>query len=60
MKLKPVYLLAVAMLVPSNLQGQESVCHLFSHLAPQTNRRQLVLLGDVVMSKKISVLRAWD
>ena len=61
MKLKPVMcLLAVAMLVPSNLHGQESVCHLFSHLAPQTNERQLVLTGNLVMSKDIAVLGAWD
>lgn len=60
MKLKPVYLLAVAMLVSSNLQAQESVCHLFSHLAPQTNGRQLVLTGDLVISKDIAVLGAWD
>lgn len=60
MKLKPVYLLAVVMLVPSNLLGQESVCHLFSHLAPQTNGRHLAVMGDLVMSKDIAVLGAWD
>jgi hypothetical protein len=32
------------------------VCHLFSHLAPQTDGRQLVLTGDIVMSKDIAVL----
>ena len=46
-----VYLIVATMLLPKlNLYGQESVCHLFSHLAPQTDGRQLVLTGDLIIS----------
>jgi hypothetical protein len=57
MKLKLVYLIVATVLVPKlTLYGQESGCHLFSHLAPQTDGRQLVLTGDLIISKDIAVL----
>jgi hypothetical protein len=60
MRLK-AYLIVAAMLLPKlNLSGQESVCHLFSHLAPQTDGRQLVLTGDLIISKDIAVLGSWE
>src|ERR1039457_6763084 len=61
MRLKLIYLIVVAMLRSKlNLFGQESVCHLFSHLAPQTDGRQLVLTGDLIISKDIAVLGSWE
>ena len=61
MRLKLAYLIVATVLLPKfNLYGQESVCQLFSHLAPQTGGRQLVLTGDLIMSKDIAVLGAWE
>ncbi len=57
MRFKLVYVIVAIVLVPKlAVFGQESVCHLFSHLGPQTDGHQLVLTGDLVISKDIAVL----
>jgi hypothetical protein len=56
MRLKIYLTVAILLLLKLNLYGQESVCHLFSHLAPQTDGRQLVLTGELIISKDIAVL----
>jgi len=57
---KIIPLVVVAFLstaIPSH--GQESVCDLFSHLE-SADGRQLVLTGDLIISKEIAVLGAAD
>jgi hypothetical protein len=57
MRLKLAYVIVANMLLLTfNLYAQESVCELFSHLAPQTDGRQLTLTGDLIISKDIAVL----
>jgi hypothetical protein len=57
MRVKLAYLIVAAMLLPKfNLYAQESVCELFSHLAPQMDGRQLTLMGDLIISNGIAVL----
>jgi hypothetical protein len=57
---KTIPFAAIAILcaaIPS--QGQESVCRLFAHLE-NADGRQLVLTGDLIISKDIAVLGAAD
>jgi ankyrin repeat protein len=61
MKSKVMLLVAASMLFPrSALCGQGSVCELFSHLAEGADGRQVILTGDLIISKDLAAIGAAD
>ncbi len=60
MKVKLMLIVAIALLVGATpLLGQESVCALFSHLEG-TDGQQVMITGDLIISKELAVLGAAD
>jgi ankyrin repeat protein len=60
MKAKITLLIAAVLLVTANtVQGQQSVCDLFSNL-DGADGHQLVISGDLIISKNVAVLGAGD
>ena len=50
---------AAGMILAPDLRGQESVCNLFSHLE-SSDGQQLVVTGDLIISKDVTILGAAD
>ena len=60
MKRTLVFLLAAAgMILAPDIRAQESVCDLFSHLE-SSDGQQLVITGDLIISKDVTILGAAD
>jgi ankyrin repeat protein len=59
MKVKSTLLIGVALLITATVQGQQSVCDLFSNL-DGADGHQLVVTGDLIISKDVAVLGAAD
>lgn len=58
-RLLAALLITIASSLASDLRAQESVCNLFSHLE-DSDGKQLVITGDLIISKDIAVLGAAD